>query len=216
VLPFSAEQFFAIFREYNEAVWPAQWLLTMLASAAVWLAVRPNRWSSAAIAAILGLLWLWIGLAYHLAFFATINPLAYAFSAVSTAGALVFVWCGLVRRTLHFRIGLHARGVLGISLVALALVGYPAWSLFEGHRYPAFPTFGLPCPTTLFTIGMLAFLERPYSRLPLVVPVLWSLVGTQAAFLLGVHQDAVLLLAAGAGVVLWVRSRGPALRTAAP
>jgi hypothetical protein len=63
---------------------------------------------------------------------------------------------------------------------------------------------------------MLAFLERPYSRLPLVVPVLWSLVGTQAAFLLGVHQDAVLLLAAGAGVVWWVRSRGPALRTAAP
>lgn len=30
------------------------------------------------------------------------------------------------------------------------------------------PTFGLPCPTTLFTIGLLAFVVSPYPRSTLV------------------------------------------------
>jgi hypothetical protein len=28
-LPFSAEEFFEVFRAYNLAVWPAQWVLTL-------------------------------------------------------------------------------------------------------------------------------------------------------------------------------------------
>ena len=88
-----------------------------------------------------------------------------------------------------------------------ALVVYPAWSAWAGHRYPAMPTFGLPCPTTLFTIGTLAFLVAPYPRSPFVVPVLWCLVGVQAAFLLGVPQDLGLMVAAVAGIVLMARPR---------
>jgi hypothetical protein len=75
------------------------------------------------------------------------------------------------------------------------------------------PTFGLPCPTTLFTIGLLACLVPPYPRSTLVVPVLWCLVGAQAAFLLGVPQDLGLLVAAAVGAFLIVRARrlpGPA------
>ncbi len=69
------------------------------------------------------------------------------------------------------------------------------------------PTFGLPCPTTLFTIGMLAFLIPPYPRSPVIVPVLWCTVGAQAAFLLGVPQDAGLIVAGVVAVVLLIRSK---------
>jgi hypothetical protein len=52
---------------------------------------------------------------------------------------------------------------------------------------------------------MLAFLVAPYPRSPLVVPVLWCLVGTQGAFLLDVPQDFGLVAAAGVGIVLLTR-----------
>jgi hypothetical protein len=79
-------------------------------------------------------------------------------------------------------------------------------SIFTGHRYPGMPTFGLPCPTTIFTIGMLTLIKSPQPRMVMIVPVLWCVVGVQAAFLLGVPQD--LALGAAAPVGLWaMRSR---------
>src|SRR6478735_636787 len=49
---------------------------------------------------------------------------------------------------------------------------------------PAVPTFGLPCPTTIFTIGVLLFAKAPVPRSAFIVPVLWALVGSTAAFTL--------------------------------
>lgn len=206
MLPFTSEQFFGVFGAYNEAVWPAQLVLLALAVLALVLVAFPRAWSGRTISAILAILWAWLALAYHLAFFASINPLAYVFGAASAFGALLFWWHGMVRRRLHFRVTRSARTVAGVALAAFALVIYPAWSVYAGHGYPAMPTFGLPCPTTLFTIGLLAFLVPPYPRITLVVPVLWCLVGAQAAFLLGVRQDLGLLVAAAVGAILFARS----------
>jgi hypothetical protein len=206
-LPFTAEQFFAVFRAYNVSVWPVQALLLALALIALALVVVPRRWSGVTISTILAFLWFWIGLAYHLAFFTTINPLAYLFAALSIAGGLIFLWHGVIGRNLQFQLARNARGVTGIALVVYALVVYPVWSVYAGHHYPALPTFGLPCPTTIFTVGVLAFVVPPYPRAPLIVPVLWCLVGAQAAFFLGVPQDLGLVAAAVAGIFLLVRSR---------
>lgn len=211
MLPFTVEQFFDVFRAYNEAVWPAPWILLALALAAMALAARPTARSDQSTAAVLAVLWLWQGLAYHLAFFTAINPLAYAFAALSVAAALVFAWTGVVQRKLRFRLTWRGRGAAGVALVVFALVVYPAWALLAGHRYPALPTFGLPCPTTLFTVGMLAWLVPPYPRTPLVVPVLWCLIGAQAAYWLGVPQDLGLLAAAALGVWLILRAQPRAM-----
>ena len=101
------------------------------------------------------------------------------------------------------------RSLVGLALVLFSLTVYPAWATLAGHRYPAMPTFGLPCPTTRFTIGMLCLLVPPYPRWPLVVPILWCIVGSQAAFLLGVPQDLALLPAAAVGVLLAMRQNAP-------
>lgn len=204
-IPFTPEQFFAVFRTYNEALWPAQIVLLALAVTAIALIALQRSWSSVGVSAILALLWGWLGLAYHLAFFTAINPLAYVFSGVSVAGAVVFAWQGVVRRTLTFRFARNWRTVAGVCLVVFALILYPAWSAYAGHSYPALPTFGLPCPTTIFTIGILALLVAPYPRSPFVVPVLWCMVGVQGAFLLDVPEDLGLLVAGliGAILMLW-------------
>ena len=206
-LPFTVEQFYDVFHEYNTTLWPAQVFLVALAVAAIVLVVVPRRWSGVGVSAILAVLWAWLGLAYHLAFFTSINPLAYAFAGVSLAGAVIFLWQGVVRRKLEFRFVPGAPSVIGLGLIVFALVAYPAWSFYVGRHYPALPTFGLPCPTTIFTVGLLAFLLAPYPRSPFVVPVLWCFVGAQAAFLFGVPQDLGLVVAGVVGIVLLVRSK---------
>ena len=206
VLPFTIEQFYGVFREYNTTVWPAQIFLLVLAVVAVVLVVFPRRWSGSSVSSILAFLWAWLGLAYHLSFFTAINPLAYGFAAVSVVGSLIFLWEGVVHRRLEFRLTPNARTAVGVLMIVFALVVYPAWSIYAGHYYPDLATFGLPCPTTIFTIGLFAFTIRPYPRSPLVVPVLWSLFGGQAAFLLNVPSDFGLLVAGGVGIVLIVRS----------
>ena len=57
------------------------------------------------------------------------------------------------------------------------------------HRSQArIPTFGLPCPTTIFTAGVL-MLATPRAPGLSIVPVIWSAIGGSAAFLLGVPAD---------------------------
>jgi Family of unknown function (DUF6064) len=212
-IPFTAEQFYGVFSAYNAGVWPMQLLLMALGVLAVFLLVRSRSYSSVGISAILTLLWTWQALAYHLAFFTVINPLAYVFAVVFLAGAAVFFWHGVIRRRLNFKptgITNGWRTRAGWSLMIFASFIYPAWTYVAGHRYPAFPTFGLPCPTTLFTIGMLSFLVRPYPRSILLVPVLWCFVGSQAAFVFDVQADLGLIAAAVLGLVLIVQSKDAA------
>lgn len=212
-LPFTVNEFFGVFAEYNQAVWPSQVALLALAVAAVVLVITPVRWSGVGVSAILAILWAWLALAYHFAFFTRINPLAHVFAAVSLLGAAVFLWQGVFRRRLRFaRLG-GWRGAVGAALIIFALAVYPAWSWQAGHGYPHMPTFGLPCPTTIFSIGLLAFLDSPYPRSPFLVPVLWCFVGAQAAFFLGVRQDLALIVAGLVGIVLLVRSKVTAAST---
>ena len=215
-LPFTVEQFNGVFRQYNTSVWPVQVILLALAVVAIAFVAFPRRWSGVGVSAILASLWAWLGIAYHLSFLTAINPLAYGFAAASVLGALVFLWQGVLRKRLAFRFATNARTAVGLLLVVFALAIYPAWSLFAGRRYPELATFGLPCPTTIFTIGLLAFTVSPYPRVSLVVPVLWSLIGSQAAFFLGVSQDLGLLVAGLVGIVLMALPKHGAAAAFAP
>ena len=174
------------------------------------LVMRSRSWSGVGVSVILTFLWGWMGLVYHLAFFASIRTPAYAFAVVLLDGALVFLWQGVIRRRLEFSWQGGTRGLMALLLVVYALVVYPAWSQFAGHPYLETPTFGLPCPTTIFTMGLLACLVRPCPRSVFIVPVLWSLVGVQAAFLLSVPQDLALAVVAVIGLVLISRAGPPA------
>ena len=80
--PFTVEQFFGVFRDYNIAVWPAQVFSVALAVIVLVLVVAPQRWSGVAVPSSLVFLWARMALAYHLAFFSSINPLAYAFAGI--------------------------------------------------------------------------------------------------------------------------------------
>jgi hypothetical protein len=210
-LPFTTEQFFDVMHRYNVAVWPAQAVLTLLAVASVALLWTRVSWRGQAICAVLAVLWAWAGVVYHLGYFHHINPAATLFGVAFLSAAVLFAWQALVYRRLA--IVSPARAALGLALVAYALAVYPMLSTVFGHAYPQAPTFGLPCPLTIYTVGILVFVAPPYPRHLLLVPAAWAVVGTQAAFLFGVYEDLGLAVAAIAAVWLWVQGQ-PKARTA--
>ena len=201
-LPFTTEQFFGVFARYNQGVWPAQIALNALALTCIGLVFLRGTAAGRWIAALLAVFWLWVAVAYHFAFFSGINPAAWIFGAVSFAGGLVFLWLGTLKGALRFSPAGGWRGALGGLLLAYALLVYPLLGYVAGHRYPAAPTFGVPCPTTIFTLGLLLFAAHPVPRLAFVVPLLWAAVGSVAAFSLGVVEDFGLLAVGIAGLAV--------------
>ena len=87
-------------------------------------------------------------------------------------------------------------GITGGLYILYALVIYPLIGYYQGHVYPASPTFGLPCPTTIFTFGLLLWTDKKIPILLLGVPFLWAIIGSSAAFSLGVKEDIGLLFSA--------------------
>jgi len=71
---------------------------------------------------------------------------------------------------------------------------YPAIALLGELSYPRVPTFGVPCPIVMLTVGFL-MLTRPLPVALVIVPILWTAIGGSAAFLLGMHADLALPLA---------------------
>lgn len=198
-LPFSAAQFFQVFAAYNTALWPAA-LALWLASAAAVLALIRGRASDRWLAGLLVALWAWGGIAYHAAFFSRINPAARLFAALFVIEALGLLWMAGAG-TLRFGRGRSPRHVLAAGLLVYALA-YPGLALASGHAYPATPTFGVPCPTTLFTAGLLLAARPRVPRWPVVVPVVWAAIGGSAALLLGVTPD-LMLFPAGAALAVY-------------
>ena len=210
--PFAVEEFLEIFRMYNLGVYPMQWVLLGLAVVVIGLQLARGGARSRLTALILSFLWAWMAVAYHLKYFMIINPAAKVFAALFLIQAALLLWKGVARGELRFGYPGGARFYTGILLILYALVVYPLLGGLFGREFPASPTFGLPCPTTIFTIGVFHLLLAPFPRLVLIVPVIWSAIGSTAAFRFGVYEDLGLLAAGVAAAVLLVvpqrRSRG--------
>jgi hypothetical protein len=193
-LPFTDEEFFDVLAAYNAALWPAAFALWAVSLAAVLLFVRGGHRGHRALCALLAAHWAWSAVAYHAAFFTRINPAGWLFAGLFVTQAWLFVWFGIVHGRLQFSTGRSARHAVAALLVAYSFV-YPILNLALGLEYPRIPLFAVPCPTTIFTAGLLLAAVRPPWSL-LVVPVVWSLIAMSATVLFDVRADFMLLPAA--------------------
>lgn len=209
-LPFTREQFFDLFAAYNTAVWPTVvvlWLASVVVSVLLLSSRRPpDRWVSALLAAH----WLWSALVYHAVFFTRINPAAWLFAALFLVQAALFFWAGVVRGRLSFAPQRDAWAVVAWLLVAYSLL-YPGINALHHGTWSRIPAFGVPCPTTIFTAGLL-LLARGDSWRFSIVPVIWSVIGGSAANLLGVRADSVLPLAGLALAIATIQRSSVSLR----
>ena len=205
-----------MFVRYNESMWPLPLLLVAVGLAfAVLASSAPQR--SRRLIATLAALWAYMAIAYHLAFLTSLTPAALLFAALFLAEAVLLAWHGLRTRRLHVAVPLdRASRLVGGALIAYALIGYPAVAALAGQRYPAMPTFGLPCPSTIFTFGVLVWCVRPVPWSLLVVPLVWTVVAVSGAIAFGIVEDFALPIAAVATLVVLLRRVSRDSTTATP
>lgn len=193
-IPFTIEQFLSVFKTYNQAVFPMQVVFYLISTIVIYLIIKPNQKSDKVISIILAFFWLWMGIVYHLIFFTAINKAAYLFGALFILQSILFIYLGVFQNKLSFKLRSDIYGITGIILILFALIIYPILGYFLGHVYPFSPTFGLPCPTTIFTFGLLLSNIKKCPLSILIIPFIWSIIGFQAAFQFGILEDTGLLV----------------------
>ena len=207
-IPFTVEQFLAVFERYNGAIGAAPLLAYALGALALALACQGRPRNGRIVLAVLALFWTFIGVAYHLAFFREVNPAATAFGILFVVQGGLFARAASRAEPLVFRLGASPRHALALAFAAYAMIGYPLLGAALGHSYPRAPVFGVaPCPTTIFTFALLLLAEGVVPVALWVIPLLWSIVGVSAAVQLGVREDFGLAIAgvAGAAILGWRR-----------
>lgn len=201
-LPFTVDDFLSVFMRYNLAIWPVQVVVYVAAAALVgWVLWRPSRTGSLALSALLAFCWVLMGAGYHLGFFRAISGVALPAGVLFALTGLGFAWI-TARGSLSFAWRRDGWAAIGLVLILYAMVGYPLVGLAAGHHYPRSPVFGVaPCPTTIFTFGVLLLSATRVPVWLVVVPAAWSLIGLSAAIQLGIREDLLLPVAGVLGTV---------------
>jgi len=205
--PFTTEQFFEIFEKYNTSVFPVQLIIIALGIIGLVLIHSRNSVRKKLISILLGILWLWTGIVYHITFFTSINQAAYVFGSLFIIQG-IFFFVEMLRGRLEFSFGGSVREYIGYFFILFGLIIYPIISyLLEGSVSRTISP-GLPCPTTIMTFGFLMLTTDKLSKYLLIIPVIWAVIGTSAAISFGVYQDYVMILAAiVAGIYLFGRKQ---------
>lgn len=200
-LPFTTEQFLDVFKTYNLAVWPAQYIILFTALLMIFLILKSISNSNLYVSLGLVFLWLWMGIVYQITFFTAINKAAYIFGALFIIQGLLFYYHGVHKKKMLFVYQKNLTGLIAIIFFLYALIFYPLLGYAFGHTYPYNPTFGLPCPTTIFTFGVLLLMAQP-KKILFIIPLIWSVIGFTAALNLGIYEDIGLLVAGLATLVV--------------
>jgi hypothetical protein len=194
-LPFTIEEFLNVIKSYNQSIFPAQIIFYLVGFYCVYLLLKSPKHRDKFINFILSFFWLWIGIVYNLIFFTSINKAAYIFGFLFIIQGILFLIFGIVKNDISFSYRKDLFGIVGLIFISYALVIYPVLNFVLGHPYPYAPTFGLPCPTTIFTFGMLLFASKKISIGLLIIPLVWSLIGLSAAINLSIYEDFELIIA---------------------
>lgn len=193
--PFTLEQFLKVFKNYNVDVFPLQILFYILGFVIIYFTIKPNQKSDKIISILLAFLWFWMGIVYHSIFFSTINEIAYIFGGLFIIQGVIFIVFGTFYNKFSFHLKKDIYGATGMILILFSLIIYPFLGYLLGHVYPISPTFGLPCPTTIFTFGILLLNQKKCPIWVLIIPFIWSIIGFTAVFQFGVLEDSGLIMA---------------------
>jgi hypothetical protein len=205
MLPYSAEVLYALFGQYNQAIWPVPALFLILAAVIVALALRPVSQAGRAVGLVLAVAWIWTAIVFHWLHFLQINFAASGYAALFALQGLLLAWTLVLRGRVAFTLDRSPVALAALAVMICALFIYPALDWWAGHPWPQWRLFGTaPGPTMLFTLGVL-LLARPQAPYHLLaIPVLWLVIDAWSAWVLGMTQDfipATIALVAALGVL---------------
>jgi hypothetical protein len=197
---FPLELFTGVFEKYNLAIWPMQVVAYILGIVSLFLVIKRTKYSNRINAAILSFLWLWIGIVFFLLYFAPIFSPHYVFGGLFIIQGILFL-ASVIKPRISFGCKRDVYSVVGILFIAYAMIGYPAVGYLLCHRQSA--PFGVfPCPTTVFTFGLLLLVDKKVPKLFLVIPPLWALMGGFPPVFVGIFEDIGLIVAGLLGTAM--------------
>jgi hypothetical protein len=195
-MPFTTEQFFDVFREYNSSVFPFQIIIPVLSLVIIFILRLRNRNIVKITGGFLSLLWIWIGYIYHIRFFSGINNAAYIFGALFVIQGILFFIEFIFRNKIELNFENKFNNYTAYILLLFGVILYPAIGLITGKSLDITITMGLPCPSVIYTFGILIFAGKSLPKYLLIIPVLWAFIGFFAALKFGVYQDIALPVSA--------------------
>lgn len=207
MLPFTRDEFMAVFARYHTATWPAVMVWFSLAILLLAYIYRhaAERQGAGVLLLYVGLLWSWTGAAYMWGYFATINPAANIFGLVFIIQGLWLLYESGKSNVVELSAVPKPQLYISIFFFIYALLLYPLLGNLFGHYYPAAPIFGLPCPNTIFTFATLMIVTDASGKMLgrlLIIPAAWSVIATFAAIQLNVPEDWMLPVAALVTIVV--------------
>lgn len=180
--PFTLTEFLEMIASYNTAIWPMQVLVYQVGIVAVVFAIRGTNISSRVVSFILAFYWIWIGILFNGIYFTKLSSNAVVFAVLFVIQGIILLAAGFFRKKIAFAAKADAYGLVGGLLVLYGMVGYPVIEHLLGRGYPQSLAFGLvPCPTTIFTLGLLLWSKPRLPKYVLIIPFLYSLAGILVA-----------------------------------
>lgn len=206
-LPFTTEQFFNVIEKYNLTMFPFQLVILLMGIVCLFLLHSKLSAKDKLVGIFLGGLWIWIGVAYHLAFFTAINKAAFLFGGIFILQGLFMLFNTFGKNRLIFIFTLHTKDYLGYFFILYGLIIYPIISYFVEGSFERTIVMGLPCPSTIFTFGFFMLTSNKFPKYLLIIPSLWAVVGLSAAINIGVFQDVMILIAAITADIILIRRK---------
>jgi hypothetical protein len=194
--PFSTEEFFSVIEKYNTSVSPIQFVFSVLGMLMLWKLISQKSKAGKFSGISTGILWLWMGVVYHLLFFTSINRVAFIFGSLFVLQGIFILFETHFRNRFSSQTKQPFQFYTGYFLAVYGIVLYPLINYFPEGSIAKTIAFGLPCPTTIFTFGLLLIYAKHLPRYLIIIPTLWAFLGISAALNFGVYQDFVMILAA--------------------
>lgn len=174
-LPYNAETLIRFFISYLEGVWPLQIIAIFLISTILWCIKRDYKYSAPVIGTVLSFFWLFVGYVFYISSFSSISFMAPYFGMFFMLQAfMIFYVCVFQTVIRSQKISFH-KNKLGLVLVAVSLLFYPAFVFISTKSFNALPVVGItPIATSLYTLGILNFciLNAGKKRLLSIIPIL--------------------------------------------
>lgn len=206
-LPFTTEQFFNVIEKYNLTMFPFQLIILLLGIICLFLLHSKLSAKDKLIGIFIGILWIWIGVAYHLVYFTVINKAAFLFGGIFILEGIFILINTFGKNRLIFTFTLQAKDYLGYFFILYGLIIYPIISYFVEGSFERTIVMGLPCPSTIFTFGFFILTSNKFPKYLLIIPSLWAVLGLSAAINIGVFQDVMILIAAITADIILIRRK---------
>lgn len=174
LLLFSPYSYFRLYEISNEALWPWQVPLLLVAIGCVWFVKRANL---RPVGLLLAFLWAFVSWWFFFRHYGQIYPAARSFGVLFGIEAVLLLLIASGRPRWFGETHSGPIGRIGWMLVLYALLIHPMSILLMERPAIGVELFGIaPDPTALGTLGLLLSRRGQVSGLLVAIPLLWLLI----------------------------------------